>query len=147
MAKQVMEAQQFAKRMVLIYTVPAAAVVGLNGWLLLREAAGKQPVSAFLSLGAACALFILLWQLWAWHRAAGPSRRKAIAGRRLAQVTAYSMEAAVIGQLVLGLWRGRIEPGWELLPVLLLPVMLALPFELCWKHYWALREGEAERES
>ena len=76
MAKQTMEGRRFAKRQFAVCAGLTAGAAALNGWLLLREATGKQPVSTLLSLEAVCVLLILLGQLWAWVPGDGPEFEK-----------------------------------------------------------------------
>ena len=135
MAKQTMEGRRFAKRQFAVCAGLTAGAAALNGWLLLREAAGKQPVSALLSLEAVCVLLILLGQLWAWSRAMGPSLRKAIMGRNIALSITISIAASGVYQVGRLFISGQVEPGWELLPFLLPSGAVVLLFELNWRQF------------
>ena len=134
MAKQTMEGRRFAKRQFAVCAGLTAGAAALNGWLL-REAAGKQPVSALLSLGAVCVLLILLGQLWAWSRAMGPSLRKAIMGRNIALSITISIAASGVYQVGRLFISGQVESGWELLPFLLPSGAVVLLFELNWRRF------------
>ena len=135
MAKQTMEGRRFAKSQFAVCAGLTAGAAALNGWLLLREAAGKQPVSTLLSLGAVCVLLILLGQLWAWSRAMGPSLRKAIMGRNIALSITISIAVSGVYQVGRLFISGQVGPGWELLPFLLPSGAVVLLFELNWRRF------------